>query len=276
MPNLTDPARAWSNVAQAWDANADELDGHSAPATAALQKRAAVRPGDRVLELGAGTGRLGSSWSSLTGPAGTVILSDIAPGMVDVARRRNAHLPNVAVMVLDACAIDRPDASADVVACLMGLQFTPDPAVAFAEIRRVLAAGGRLAALTWAAMEHNPWMTCVGMAAMVNGLVAGGPPAGPGTIFSLGDPADLENMAKDSGFVDVRVEEVPMTFAADSIDTHVNRVLALAPQVAPAVAAAPPEKLNAVRRTAADLAAAYHTDDGVRIPGRALLISART
>lgn len=70
----------------------------------------------------------------------------------------------------------------------MGLMFTPQPAVALAEIRRVLRVGGRFAALTWAGIEHNPWMTCVGMAAMMNGVVAGGPPVGPGGIFSLGDP----------------------------------------------------------------------------------------
>ena len=59
--------------------------------------------------------------------------------MVDEARRRNGALPNVAVEVIDAAAIDLPDGSADVVFSRMGLMFTPDPAAAFREIRRVLA-----------------------------------------------------------------------------------------------------------------------------------------
>ncbi|MCC7078404.1 MAG: hypothetical protein IT198_14880 [Acidimicrobiia bacterium] len=42
--------------------------------------------------------------------------------------------------------------------------------------------------MTWAGPEHNPWMTCVGMAAAMNGLVAGPAPVGPGGIFSLTDP----------------------------------------------------------------------------------------
>ena len=75
--------------------------------------------------------------------------------MTDFARRRNAHLANVTVMVLDAGAIDRPDASCDVVASRMGLMFALDPAAALAETHRMLVPGGRLAALTWAAMEHN-------------------------------------------------------------------------------------------------------------------------
>ena len=68
-----------------------------------------------MLELAAGPGSLGATWSQLVGPTGTVVLSDIAPGMVEVARRRNAHLSNVEVAVLDASAIDRPDGSFDVV-----------------------------------------------------------------------------------------------------------------------------------------------------------------
>jgi len=196
MTNTTDPARDWSAVASAWDATVEEVDLLSFDATAALFDRVAVKPGDRVLELAAGPGTLGATWSQLVGPSGAVVLSDIAPGMVETARRRNAVLDNVEVTVLDVSEIDRPDGSFDVVACRMGLMFTPDPPAALAEIRRVLAAAGRVGALTWAGMEHNPWMTCVGMAAMMNGLVSGGPPVGPGSIFSLSNPVSSSRWSR--------------------------------------------------------------------------------
>ena len=73
------------------------MDEHSASATDALLNRLAVQPGDRVLELAAGPGSLGGRWSELVGPAGSVLLSDVAPGMVDVARHRNAAIGNVEV-----------------------------------------------------------------------------------------------------------------------------------------------------------------------------------
>ena len=106
--------------------------------------------------------------------------------------------------------------------------FTPDPAAALAEIHRVLSPGGRLGALTWGGLEHNPWMTCVGLAAMANGIVAGGPPIGPGGIFSLADPAELERLTAAAGFADATVTAVPVTFTAESIDAHLDRVAALA------------------------------------------------
>src|SRR5438046_2965455 len=95
-------AQDWSAVAEAWDANTEYVDDHSIPATEALLATVATRPGDRVLELGAGPGSLGPEWSRLVGPSGHVVVSDIAPGMVDAAGRRCAALDNVRVAVLDA------------------------------------------------------------------------------------------------------------------------------------------------------------------------------
>jgi len=275
MASTATPAEHWSAVADAWDSNTDYVDSHSVAATEALVRAVGVRPGDQLLELAAGPGTLGGRWSQLVGSTGRVVLSDIAPGMVEVARRRNEGFGNVELAVLDASAIDQPDASFDVVVCRMGLMFTPEPAVAFAEIRRVLSGEGRFGALTWAGIEHNPWMTCVGMAAMMNGLVAGGPPVGPGGIFSLGDPAQLVSLATDAAFVDVIVEEIPTTFHADNIDTHVERVSSLAGPLAAAFAAATSEQLTAVRHTAAQLAADHISDDGVTLPGRTILVAGR-
>ena len=153
--------------------------------------------------------------------------------------------------------------------------FTSEPSVALGEIHRVLAPGGRLGALTWAGIEHNPWMTCVGIAAMMNGLVSGGPPVGPGDVFSLGDPGQLRSLAEGAGFDDVTVEEVAVAFRADDIDAHVDRVTSLAGPLAVALQHATPEQRLALRRTAADLAAPYVTSDGIEIPGRALLVSGR-
>jgi len=274
MEPTTTPAEHWSAVAAAWDDSADYVERQTASATNALVDAAAVRPGDRVLELAAGPGTLGARWSELVGPDGHVVLSDLAPRMVDTARRRNAGRANLEVALLDASSIDRVDASFDVVVCRMGLMFTPEPAVAFGEIRRVLGAGGRMAALTWAGVEHNPWMTCVGMAAMANGLVAGGPPVGPGGIFSLGDQVQLAALAQGAAFLDVAVEEIRVTFRSESIEAHVERVSSLAGPLAAAFAAATPEQLAAVHATAAQLAADHIGDDGVALPGRALLVSA--
>lgn len=271
----TTPGDTWDAVAAAWATHADFVDAGKLAATAALVAHLAVQPGDRVLELCAGPGSLGATWSQLAGPSGRVVLSDAAPGMVAAAAARNSAHANVDVVQLDLAAIDRSDATFDAVACRMGLMFVTDPSAALAEIRRVLAPGGRFAALVWAGIEHNPWMTSVGMAAMVNGVVSGGPPVGPGQIFSLGDPTQLAELAAGAGFAEVAVTEHSVRFVSDTIDAHVARVSSLAGPLAGAFAAATPDQLAAMRATAAQLAAPHITEAGVDLPGRALLVAAR-
>ena len=274
MSDAEDQAAAWSAVAGAWDEHASFVDHGKERATARLVDGLQVEPGDRLLELGAGPGSLVGTWADLVGPTGLVVLSDVADGMVAIAARRAARHPQAEAVRHDAAAIDRPDGSFDVVVSRMGLMFVPEPERAFAEISRVLRRGGRFGALTWAGIEHNPWMTCVGMAGMANGVLTGGPPIGPGGPFSLGDRTALEALAKEAGFEDVETDEVDVAFEAPDMATHVRRESSLAGPMAAAFAAATEEQMDAVRRTAAELAAPYATDDGFVIPGRANLITA--
>ncbi|MBV9935448.1 MAG: methyltransferase domain-containing protein [Actinobacteria bacterium] len=275
MTDLVDSARAWSAVAPAWDAHVDYIDDHSGESTAAMIARLGLRAGDRVLELAAGPGGLAATWSGLVGAAGRVVVSDIAPGMVEVARQRAKSFANVEVAVVDAAAIQFPDGSFDAVASRMGLMFVPDPAVALGEIHRVLAGRGRFGALVWGAIEHNSWMTCVGMAAMAAGIAKGGPPVGPGGMFSLGDPEHLARLATEAGFDDVTVDEHPVTMRSKDIDTHLQHVSSLAGPLADAFRVATPDRLATFHRSATELAAPYCTDDGVSLPGLALLVTGR-
>lgn len=272
---MTTPADDWSAVADAWDRQRDYVETHVAQATETLVAAADAHAGDRLLELAAGPGALASRWASLVGPTGSVVISDIAPGMLDVARRRVAGLDNVTVTGADVSSIDEPDESFDVAVCRMGLMFAPDPEVAFAEIRRVLRSGGRLSAMTWGSIDRNLWMACVGMAGMMHGVVAGDPPVGPGGVFSLGDAAQLTDLAQAAGFEDVVVHEIPVTFRARSIPEHVDHVSSLAGPLASAFEQATPEQLTAVHETVAVLAADHVTDDGVALPGLALVLGAR-
>ena len=63
MTLMSAPADDWSAVAAAWNSHTDYIDGHSVIATEAMIDAAGVRPGDRLLELGAGPGSLGGRWA---------------------------------------------------------------------------------------------------------------------------------------------------------------------------------------------------------------------
>ena len=275
IPTPASSAESWDAVAAAWDEHVDYVDEHSAASTATMIERLAIQPGDRVLELAAGPGTLGSHLSDLVGAGGAVVLSDLAPGMVDVARRRNADRPNLTCEVIDASAIAREDDSFDVVLSRMGLMFAPAPDVALREIGRVLAPGGRVGFMTWGELQHNPWMTCVGMGAMLAGIVTDGPPTGPGGIFSLGDAGRVSSLLTEARFRDVVVETADVVFRAPDIDTHLQRVGSLAGPLAAALQGASPDQRATLRARVAELAAAHETADGYELPGRVLLASAK-
>jgi len=105
----------------------------------------AIHPGDRVLDVGSGSGTDTLIAARLAGPGGRVLALDMTPEMLDKLRRNVAlaGATNVEVIEGSAEAIPLPDASVDVVTTNGVLNLVPDKPRAFAEILRVLRPGGR-------------------------------------------------------------------------------------------------------------------------------------
>jgi SAM-dependent methyltransferase len=108
---------------------------------------AGVAPGHVVLDVACGTGivarRAAARGAQVTG-------ADLNEQMLDVAR---GIAPEIRWIEADATAVPLADGAFDVVLCQQGLQFMPDPAAALAEMRRVLAPGGRLTVSVWRPSE---------------------------------------------------------------------------------------------------------------------------
>jgi ubiquinone/menaquinone biosynthesis C-methylase UbiE len=267
-------ADCWTTVAPSWDRLRDHVEAMKPDLTARLIDGVRPLAGQQVLELGAGSGELARRLAAAAGPDGSVLASDLAEGMVEVLRRYLAGLPTVTVEQLDAGAIALPDDSVDVVVFRMGLMLIPQPEVALGEIHRVLRPGGRLGVATWGTAPANPWMTTVGMAAMMHGLVQGGPPTGPGGPFSLADHEHVAALVRGAGFSDVSVEGIASSTLLEP-ERHLDLVGALAPPLAAALNAATPEQRAAVAKTVGELTAQYREDGGVRLPSSAVLCVAR-
>jgi len=109
----------------------------------------ALRPGERVLDLGVGPGLLAAEMAETVGPGGLVQGIDLSESMLAMARRR--PLPRGAasleVRQADVTALPFDDASFDAAVCTQVYEYVADMPAALAEARRVLAPGGRLLVL---------------------------------------------------------------------------------------------------------------------------------
>ena len=112
-----------------------------------LIARAALRPGERVLDVACGTGIVARLAAAHVGIAGHVIGVDLNPGMLAVARAQTLTTASARVewRAGDANALPCDNATFDVVFCQQGLQFFPDKDRTLREMYRVLAPEGRLA-----------------------------------------------------------------------------------------------------------------------------------
>lgn len=173
-----------------------------APLATDLIRLAALRPGERVLDVACGTGVVARLASQQVGASGTVAGLDVNPGMLAVAR--SATPPGMPIDWHEASAeaMPLPYAVFDVVLCQMGLQFMPDKHAALREMRRVLVRGGRL-------IFNVPGPTPLPFTILGEALArhVGAGAAGFVTrVFSLHDAAEIQNLVSGAGFHDVSVQ----------------------------------------------------------------------
>jgi ubiquinone/menaquinone biosynthesis C-methylase UbiE len=103
-------------------------------------------PGKRILDLACGPGTLSYRLARDVSPDGEVVGIDLAPGMIELARREAPPGLPVHFELMDMEDLRFPDGHFDAAVCGHGLQFVPDLIRALTEARRVVKPGARFAA----------------------------------------------------------------------------------------------------------------------------------
>lgn len=266
----------WSDAAASWAHAAEEEEtGASGEATVWMLEAADLQPGERVLELACGAGRVGLQAAAKVGPDGTVLCTDFSQAMVDAVAERVERLgiPNVSTRVLDAEHLELDgEAPFDAVLCRFGYMLMADPLQALRESVRALHPGGRLVLAVWGPGERNPWLVTI-MNALIAHLNAPPPQPGQPGPFSLGDPAHLRELVEQAGLAEVEVAEIETEQHYDSLPGWWEEILEVSGPLATMLRALPAEDRESIRTTAFAEAEQYGGGDGAVFP--AAIVSAK-
>ena len=263
----TEQAAAWNGYEGAhWAAHADRYDA----VNSGFNERvlAHVRPADRVLYIGCGTGQL--TWLEAAGAAAATCV-DLSGPMLATARERAAAVPNVTFEQGDVQVHPFPAEAYNLAVSRFGVMFFADPVAAFANVHRALRPGGRLAFLCMTALENTDMGRVFGALAAYIPRPTGPDGSGP---TSFADPSRTKAVLTEAGF-----DEVDCTWVEAA-----QRWGATVPDAAAFIADWGPVRHHLAqvdKHTAAEALAAlrealvpFEAPDAVRLRGTAWLVTA--
>ncbi|GJD51863.1 2-methoxy-6-polyprenyl-1,4-benzoquinol methylase, mitochondrial [Methylobacterium crusticola] len=208
MPEPISQTEYWNGeVGERWARMQAELDRVFAPLTEDFLGRLALRPGEHALDIGCGCGETALLAAARLGLGGSVTAVDVSRPMLDRARARpHAGAP---ITWIEADAQTHPFAPRhDLALSRFGVMFFDQSEAAFANIRRGLRGGGRLAILCWRGLAENAWVALPRAAVLtVVPEPEPMPPGSPGP-FRFADPGEVAGVLARAGFAAVATQPV--------------------------------------------------------------------
>jgi len=242
-----DQATFWNEEGgRRWVEHIDRLEGMLAGLSTELVRAVDARPGERVLDVGCGGGPTSAAYAEAVGEAGEVLAVDVSAVILETARRRHGHHPNLRFQLADAAIHPFEASSFDVVTSRFGVMFFPEPEAAFAHLRRALRPGGRLCFLCWRTLEENPWMGAAAAAAFSVLPPPEKPPPGSPGPFSLGQAERLETLLAGAGFIDVKLKAVDQPIELGALDQAVDWLTRMGPAATALAEAEPAAREQAI------------------------------
>jgi len=173
-----------------------------------LSRRAATLGASNVLELAAGTGIVSRKLRDALAPEARLVITDLNPPMLDVARARFQEGERVTFAEADAMALPFADSEFDLVVCQFGVMFFPDKIASFREVARVLSPGGYYLFNTWGPMSANPFSEIANDVA--TRFFPDDPPGFYRVPFSYADPSVVVADLQTAGFSDIEHETMQL------------------------------------------------------------------
>lgn len=234
------------------------------PAARALVEWSHLRAGERVVDIGCGTGAATRLAAQQVGSSGRVAGVDVNAGMIDVARSA-APVQGAVIEWLESSAYQLPftDGEFDAALCAQTLQFLEDRPRAVAEMHRVLTPGGRVVLSVWCDIHDSPYFHALVQAVAKH--IGADTAAGLRAAFGLADSETIRALLTGAGFTNVTATvtqlQLELPKPQDFVPQHVR-----ATPMSTGFAAASDEARRAVVHDVAEQLVPYDTGHGIRVP----------
>jgi len=247
-----------------------------APLTSGLVEVAQIGTGQKVLDIGGGSGEPSLTISRIVGRTGSVTYTDPVLGMLESTQAEAARRGVTNIHFRQCSANDLPFEACtfDVAVARLSVMFFADPAAAVQEILRVVLKDGYLAFAVWGPKEANPFFSTI--TDVIDRFVEIPPqdPDAPDT-FRFAVPGKLAGILKQ---VDAKnVIERRLNFqieAAISFEQFWQLRTEMSETLREKMARLTPAQLPTVKQAVADAARRYFASGTMSLPAEALIVGA--
>src|SRR5258708_6501864 len=216
-----DQVAYWNGPAgQRWAERRAAQDILLQPVADLLIDRARPGPGERIIDVGCGSGATAIAFPREIAPSGHVLGIDISGPMLERARQSAPKDLPMEFALADATVYPFEPASFDVLASRFGVMFFADPALSFANMRKALRSSGRLAFACWREPRENPFFMAPLQAVYKH--VPKLPPQGPEDPgpFAFASEERVHRVLGEAGFTGIAMEPCNL-----SLDVAIGRAI---------------------------------------------------
>jgi SAM-dependent methyltransferase len=208
--------------AEAWAQAYELIDLQLSPVGLRAIEALGLRSGDIVLDIGCGAGQTLLQLAAQVGTEGEVIGVDVAPLLLEIAKRRIEPLSQVRLIQADAQYLDLPSESTDAVFSRFGVMTFSDPVAAFANFRRILRPSGALAFCCWRSLQENELdhlpLSATGFLSTVDE-----------SPFSFADPEHIRRTLEAAGFSEIIIQSHNEKVSSGDLDAMTWVLLKVGP-----------------------------------------------
>ncbi len=267
----------WQASARYWEKYRVLIAQMFAPLTSGLIEEARIGIGQKVIDIGGGSGEPSLTISSIVGPTGSVVYTDPVAGMVETAQTEAARRGLTNIQFRQCSGDDLPfaDGAFDVAVSRLSAMFFPDPASGVGEALRVVVEHGYSSFVVWGVKEANPFFSTV---TDVMDRFVESPKEDPDAPdpFRFAAPGKLAGILKNAGAENVIERQLNFQIeAAISFEQFWQLRTEMSETLREKMARLTPAQLPTIKQAVADAARRYFMSGKMSFPAEALIVSGR-